>query len=72
MLVTPTFRFLASIGMLKLSMETSAATAKAPLRISSTEIDPRSRRKRCCAIGHPAASKVTGIAVGERNGSPQM
>ena len=48
------------------------ATSKAPLRISSTEIDPRSRRWRRCAIGQLAASNVTGMAVGERNGWPQM
>jgi hypothetical protein len=66
--VTPTSRCLASSGMLKLSMETSAATSKAPLSISSTEIDPRSRGRSRCVIPHPSASNVTGIAVGERNG----
>src|ERR1700749_3207294 len=49
MLVTPTSRCLASSGMLKPSTETSAATSNAPLMISSTLIDPRSRRCRLSA-----------------------
>src|SRR6478735_948689 len=53
MLVTPTSKCLANSGMLKLSMETSAAIWKAPLRISSTEIEPRSRRRRGCVITSP-------------------
>jgi len=53
--------------MLKLSMETSAATSKAPLMISST----RSIRVPVAGAVVPFlthASNVTGIAVGERKG----
>src|ERR1700754_713996 len=50
MLVMPTSRCLASAGMLRLSMETSAATSKARLTIWSTLIEPRSSRRLLCAV----------------------
>src|SRR5947209_4000136 len=51
MLVTPTSRCLASSGMLRPSTDTSPATSNAPLMISSTLMDPRSRRCRLSATG---------------------
>src|ERR1700733_15115346 len=60
MLVTPTPRCLASNGMLKPSTDTSAATSNAPLMISSTLIDPRSRR---CRLSATACLANSGTSV---------
>ncbi|MDT5086718.1 MAG: hypothetical protein QOJ61_3761, partial [Mycobacterium sp.] len=54
---------LAKSGMLKLSIETSSATVNAPLMISSTLIDPRSRRCRLSATAC-LANSVTSVRSG--------
>ena len=76
MLVTPTPRCLASIGMLRLSIETcgrdfeSAGEDFVGVDRAALPTLALSDRRGFAMADHPAAANVTGSAVGERNGCP--